>query len=127
MNVKATFGIFATLASPVGEASVLRQLSASFRVLSMCNFHNRVLLISILRAEGFYNFELLAKLANQYLERLKALIKEEDMMSIRDLRLVAKLASLIREQERRVYYEQLLNLRESQMSESQKNMFTKLR
>jgi len=48
-------------------------------------------------------------------------------MSIRDLRLVVKLASLIRDQERRVYYEQLLNLRESQMSESQKNMFTKLR
>lgn len=107
---------------------MLSQLSASFRVLSFCRFNERVLFISILKTEGFYNYALLARLSYQFLmslydtlyaqpvektklgvnesqvsilSRQQNLSPDEDslrhLLSLRDLRLVAKLACLIRE------------------------------
>lgn len=115
----------------------MRQLSSSFRVLSFCRFNERVLFNAILKAEGFRNFTLLARLSYEFLtilydniygmakpdENLTSPRKdaasklledsERHFLSLRDLRLVVKLANLLRDQEYRVYHGSLLNLRES--------------
>ena len=59
-----------------------------------------MIFLSALKSEGFYNFENLAKLAHQFLTQLGSKMeepKDEEVLSIRDIRLVVKLACLIRE------------------------------
>jgi len=49
------------------------------------------------------------------------------LLSLKDLRLVVKLACLLRDQELRVYHRQLSTVRESQMNESEKHLYSKMK
>jgi hypothetical protein len=69
-RVMHSIGIFATISPGVAthaSASLLSQLSASFRSLSFCRFNERVLYVTLLKTEGFYNYQLLARLSHEYL------------------------------------------------------------
>ena len=56
----------------------MRHLTASFRVLSFCKFNERVLLVSILKTEGFTNYSLLAKLAYEFIGKLQVVLLSKD-------------------------------------------------
>jgi hypothetical protein len=51
----------------------------------------------------------------------------EPLLSVRDLRLAVKLASLLRDQEFRVYHRLIANVRESQMNDAQRLMYARLK
>jgi len=105
----------------------------------LSRFNERVLFTSILKTEGYFNYQILSKLAQQFLAELYSklfdvsstpaaisdLSDEKFLLSLRDLRLVVKLSNIIREQESKVYYSNVLSLRESQMNESLRLMYAK--
>lgn len=96
-------------------------------MLAFCRFNERVLFVTMLKTEGFFNYQMLARLANEYLTSLYDQIYAKDdpkptnvnesmvsilskranidqdedsnrhMLSLRDLRLAVKLANLIKE------------------------------
>lgn len=54
-------------------------------------------------------------------------IDGDSLLSVRDLRLAVKLASLLRDQEFRVYHRLIANVRESQMNDAQRLMYARLK
>jgi dephospho-CoA kinase len=54
-------------------------------------------------------------------------LEGEPLLSVRDLRLAVKLASLLRDQEFRVYHRLIANVRESQMNDAQRLMYARLK
>ena len=54
-------------------------------------------------------------------------LDDHHLLSLKDLRLVVKLACLLRDQELRVYHRQLSTVRESQMNESEKHLYSKMK
>jgi hypothetical protein len=97
-------------------------------VLSFTRPNERVLLETILKAEGFFTYRTLARLSNEFLITLYDKISlPEELLSLKDLRLAVKLATLIRDQEMRIYHRKLVNVRESQMRTSLKAMYAKIK
>ena len=54
-------------------------------------------------------------------------LDDRHLLTLKDLRLVVKLACLLRDQELRVYHRQLSTVRESQLAESEKHLYSKMK
>ena len=109
-----------------------------------------------MKTEGFFTYKTLSRLSNDFLALLSQRISSaapsipvhpplfsqsmdqdihtyanslegEPLLSVRDLRLAVKLASLLRDQEFRVYHRLIANVRESQMNDAQRLMYARLK